>query len=140
VNDIFDELRKLRLERSPNASAVLLRLLLEFSVSFYLDTTGKVKPLLERFRKKDNKPPDWYPSLRQLMEYLMTLDIGLLPLELKALKKFVQTKGQNNTLDSLDGFVHNRKVEPTEVEVRAIVRLIEPVLHVTLGRIDAGTA
>jgi hypothetical protein len=136
VNDIFDELRKLRLDRNPNASAVLLRLLLEFSVSFYLDTTGAIKPLLQRFRSKDNRGLDWYPSLRQLMELLTTIDAGLQPLELKAVKKFVQTKGQNNTLDALDGFVHNRKVEPTEVEIRAIVKLIEPVLQVTLGRIS----
>ena len=139
VTDIYDELRKLRLEKNPNASAVLLRLLLEFSVSFYLDTTGKIKPLLERFRRAGNKGPDWYPSLRQLMDYLTNIDVGLQPLELKALRKFVQTKGQNNTLDALDGFVHNRKVDPTEVEIRAIVKLIEPVLQVTLGRIEAGT-
>lgn len=136
VNDIYDELRKLRLEKNPNASGVLLRLLLEFSVSFYLDTTGAIDPLLERFRKKDNKGPDWYPSLRQLMEHLLTIDIGLQPLELKAVKRFVQTKGQHNTLDSLDAFVHNRKVDPTEAEIRAIVKLVEPVLQVTLGRIE----
>lgn len=134
VSDIFYELRKLHLDRNPNASAVLLRLLLEFSVSDYLDRSGKIAPLLELYRKRDGKGPDWYPSLRQLMEHLLTLDIGLQPLEIKALRKFVQTKGQNNTLDALDAFVHNRKVDPTEAEVRAIVRLIEPVLHVTLGR------
>lgn len=138
VNDIFDELRRLRLDKTPNASAVLLRLLLEFSVSHYLDTTGLINPLLDHFRKKDNKGPDWYPTLRQLMEHLLQTDIGLQPLELKALRKFVQTKGQNNTLDALDGFVHNRKVEPTESEIRAIVRLIEPVLQMTLGRIETG--
>ena len=133
VNDIFDELKHLRLDKSPNASAVMLRLLLEFSVSYYLDTTGQIKPLLEHFRKKDNKGADWYPSLRQLMDHLLKLDIGLQPLEIKALNKFVQTKGQNNTLDALDGFVHNRKVEPTEVELRVIVKLIDPLLRVTLG-------
>ena len=67
VNDIFDELRKLRLDRNPNASGVLLRLLLEFSVSHYLDSTGLIKPLLEHFRKKDNKGPPSVPtSLRQV--------------------------------------------------------------------------
>ena len=139
VNDIYDELRRLRFEKSPNASVVLLRLLLEFSVSFHLDSTGNIKPLLERFRKKDNRGLDWYPSLRQLMEHLLGFDVGLQPLELKALKKFVQTKGENNTLDALDGFVHNRKVEPTEPEARAIVKLIEPILQITLGRSGANT-
>jgi hypothetical protein len=139
VDDIFDELRRLRLDKNPNASAVLLRLLLEFSVSHYLDTTGHIKPLLEHFQKKDNKPPDWYPSLRQLMDHALKINLGLQPLELKALRKFVQTKGENNTLDALDGFTHNRKIEPTEVEIRAIVRLIEPLLQVTLGRTVAAT-
>jgi hypothetical protein len=137
VNDIFDELKRMRLDKNPNASAVLLRLLLEFSVSYYLDTTGKITPLLERFRSRDNKGRDWYPSLRQLMEYILDIEIGLQPLDLKAVRKFVQTKAQNNTLDALDGFVHNRRVEPTEVEIRAIAKLIEPVLQVTLGRVTA---
>jgi hypothetical protein len=95
--------------------------------------------LLEHFQKKDNKPPDWYPSLRQLMDHALKINLGLQPLELKALRKFVQTKGENNTLDALDGFTHNRKIEPTEVEIRAIVRLIEPLLQVTLGRTVAAT-
>lgn len=69
------------------------------------------------------------------MEHLLTLDIGLQPLDLKAARKFTQTKGQNNTLDALDGFVHNRKIEPTETEITAIVKLIEPILQITLGRI-----
>jgi hypothetical protein len=139
IEDIFYELKHLRLEKHLNASAVLLRLLLEFSVSFYLDTTGHIRPLLERARKKDGKGPDWYPSLRQLMDHLLSVDIGLQPLELKALRKFVQTKGEGYTLDALDGFVHNRRVEPGETEVRAIVRLVEPVLHVTLGRVPTAT-
>lgn len=134
VNDIFSELKHLRLDKTPNASAVLLRLLLEFSVSYYLDTTGQINILLQHFRTKSNKGPDWYPSLRQMMEQFLQIDAGLQPLELKAVRKFVQTKGQNNTLDALDGFVHNRTVDPTEPELRAIARLIEPVLRVTLGR------
>lgn len=139
VDDIFNELRRLRVDKNPNASAVLLRLLLEFSVSHYLDTTKLIDPLLDRFRTKDNKPADWYPSLRQLMDHLLTMSVGLQPLELKALKKFVQTKGQNNTLDALDGFVHNRKIEPTEAELRAIVKLIDPLLRVTLGKVEPPT-
>jgi hypothetical protein len=134
INDVFDELKKLHLDKNPNASAVLLRVLLEFSVSHYLDTKGHTVQLLERARNKDKKGPEWYPTLRQLMEHLLGIDIGLQPLELKALRKFVQTRGQGNTLDALDGFVHNRKVEPTETEIRAIVKLIEPLLQVTLGR------
>ncbi len=139
VDAIFDELRRLRLDKNPNASGVLVRLLLEFSVSHYLDSTGHIKPLLQHFRKTGNKGPDWYPTLRQLMDHLLTLDIGLQPLELRALRKFTQTRAQNNTLDALDGFVHNRRIEPTEPEIRAIVRLIEPLLHVTLGRTPTGT-
>lgn len=73
------------------------------------------------------------------MEHLLGLDVGLQPLEIKALRKFTQTKGEGNTLDALDGFVHNRKVEPTEPEIRGIVKLIEPLLNITLGR-DTSTS
>jgi hypothetical protein len=139
VDDIFHELRRLRVDKNPNASSVLLRILLEFSVSYYLDTTKHIDTLLEKHRRKDNKAPDWYPSLRHLMDHLLGIEIGLQPLELKALRKFVQTKNEANTLDSLDGFIHNRKIEPNESELRAIVKLIDPLLRVTLGRVEAPT-
>lgn len=132
---IHAELRRLDVAKHPNASAVLLRLLLEFSVSLYLDTTGNIKPLLDK-AKADKKPPDWYPSLRHLMRHLLTLDTGLKPLEVKALQKFVNTEDHGATLDSLDGFAHNRRIDPSETELRAIVRLIEPLLHITLGRVE----
>lgn len=137
VDDIFDELRRMRVDKNPNASGVLLRILLEFSVSYFLDTTKHIDSLLEKHRKKDNRPTDWYPSLRYLMDHLLSIEVGLEPLEVKALKKFVQTKNEANTLDSLDGFVHNRKIEPTETELRAMVKIIDPLLRVTLGRVEA---
>ncbi|MDZ4861287.1 MAG: hypothetical protein SGI88_20130 [Candidatus Hydrogenedentes bacterium] len=70
------------------------------------------------------------------MTHLLTLEIGLKPLEIKALKKIVETRDQGCTLDALDGFIHNRHVEPTESELRAIVKMIEPLLRITLGRIE----
>lgn len=136
VEAIHGELRRLHLEKHPNASAVLLRLLLEFSLSYYLDVTEQIQPILDRARAKDKKPASWYPPLRHLMTHVLVLDIGLKPLEIKALKKFTDTKDQGGTLDALDGFVHNRNVEPIESELRAIVRLIEPLLKVTLGRVE----
>lgn len=59
---IHAEMRRLDVAKHPNASAVLLRLLLEFSVSLYLDTTGHIKPLLDK-AKADKKPSDWYPRI-----------------------------------------------------------------------------
>jgi hypothetical protein len=139
VEAIYGELRRLQLAKFPNASAVLLRLLLEFSVSYYLDTTGELKPILDRMRKKEGKRLDWYPTLRHLLNHLLEQDIGLQPLELKALKKFVETRNQANSIDSLDGFVHNRCIDPTESELRAIVRLTEPLLRITLSRVEPPT-
>src|SRR4029078_8489033 len=46
IVDIFDELRKLRIDKFPNACAVMLRILLELSIGEYFEATKKIEPLL----------------------------------------------------------------------------------------------
>jgi hypothetical protein len=70
VREIFDELRGLKVEKNPNASAVMFRILLELSVGNYLDNTKKIQPILDA-AKKQNKGAEWYPRLRQMLDLLM---------------------------------------------------------------------
>jgi hypothetical protein len=66
INEVFKELRRLKVAEYPNACAVLLRVLLDLSLAYYLDKTSKIEPLLRSADKK-NKPKDWYPELRKLL-------------------------------------------------------------------------
>ena len=79
----FTEVKKLRVSTYPNSCAVMLRTLLEMCISYYLDEKGKIKAILGKFAKK-GKGKDWYPSLQQMLNYILNEDpdISLSPLSL----------------------------------------------------------
>jgi hypothetical protein len=60
------------------------------------------------------------------------VQLPLKPLALKALRKLANDKETPMTLDSLDGFVHNKNIEPTEKELRAIWTTLEPLFAAML--------
>jgi hypothetical protein len=142
IRDVFDELRRLRVSAFPNSSAMLLRTLLELSVSHYIDSAGKTDEMMKPFVAK-GKPKDWYPSLRQQLEFLLEKDpdkwFRLKPLEYKAIRRLQTDEGTPMTLDSLDGFVHNKLIEPAEKELRNIWAILEPLFTVTLVEPQAPT-
>jgi hypothetical protein len=126
IVNLFSEMRKLKVEPFPNATAVLLRMLLELSVSYYLDRTGKIEPLRKREEAKKGK--NWYPTLKQMLAYILQddTDLTLNRLQRRALNLLIQTDDSPVTLDSLDSLVHNRYVAPNERELRAIWERLEP--------------
>jgi hypothetical protein len=132
INDIFDELRRLRLDKNPNASAVLFRILLELCIGHYLDKTKQIDPLLEAARKK-GKPNDWYPALRQLLDALLKdPSITLVPLARKRLNKFVSDEKSSLSVDGLDSYVHNRFSPPNAKDLRSYWETFEDLFIVLL--------
>lgn len=132
IAEIFKELRGLSLEKNPNASAVLFRILLELAVGHYLDTTKKIAPLMAKARK-DNKPSDWYPPLRHLLTVILEDDtFSMPPLARKNLKKIVTDKQSSLSLDGLDAYVHNRFTPPTVRELRHFWDAFGPLFAVVL--------
>lgn len=121
IDAILTEVKKLRVETFRNSAAVMFRTLLELCVSYYLDETGKIEAILSKHREKGKKT-DWYPSLRQMLQYLLhdDPDIKLSPLTLKALRKHVSDNESFLSIDSLDAFVHNRRFNPTEEHLRSL--------------------
>ncbi len=129
INDIFRELRRLRVDEYTNAVAVLLRIFLELIVGNYLDRTKKIDPILLRARTKDNKGNDWYPSLRQMLTAVLAdADIKLPPLARKGLNKMVSNDEHPLSLDNMDQFVHNRYIAPSEKDLRKLWALLEPLV------------
>lgn len=132
IKDVFRELRRLAVADYPNASAVLLRILLELCIGHYLDKTGRIKPLLAKATTK-GKPADWYPTLRQLLSAtVQDPTVNLTPLARKRLQQFLSKQNSIVFVDDLDGFVHNRYAIPTEQEIRAIWETLDGVFAVVL--------
>lgn len=134
INDIFDELRKLDVQKFPNAVAILLRTLLEMSVEHYLDKSGKMKPLLDKQRTKHSRPKGWSPTLKQMLQYILSegTKIELNPLAHKSVKKLISDKGSMFSVDSLDFFVHNKFYCPTEEKLRGFWIQLEELFKITL--------
>jgi hypothetical protein len=129
INDVFRELRRLKVAEFENACAVLLRILLELVVGNYLDRTNKIQSLLDGAKKK-GKGTDWYPTLRQMLNAVLAdNDIKLHALARKGLNKMVSNNDHPLSLDQLDQFVHNRYVAPTEKELRKLWHLLEDLMQ-----------
>jgi len=132
INDVFTELKKLKLETHKNASAIMLRVLLELSVGYYLEKTDKIKTLLAKHRKK-NKPKDWGPTLKQMLSHMVNddADVDLSPNTRKAINKLISHEGLLSA-DTLDFFVHNRRYCPTEDQLRSFWVALEEIFELTL--------
>jgi hypothetical protein len=129
IAEILQELKDLKLDGFENAVGALLRTFVELSISHYLDSTGKIKPLIARLDKKDTKPATWTPSFRQMLNDLLVNDTDIdIPRQArKALEKAVGDDHYPLSLDSLDQFFHNPYVAPTERQLRQFWSAFEPL-------------
>lgn len=134
IREVFLEVKKLPLDTYPNSAGVMLRVLFELSLGYYLDKSKKIQPLLAK-AKKDGKRPDWYPTLRQLLRHALTdaeLTKDLSPLNRKNLNKAVSDDDHIFSIDAMDGIVHNRYGTLSERVLRGLWTSVEDLLRVTL--------
>jgi hypothetical protein len=131
IRAIFDELKKMNAERHPNASALMLRLLLELALGRHFALTKKDK-ILEA-QAPPNRPGgrEWSPSLSGMLKYVVQHDTLLHGQPLAALRKFVSGQHTAHTLENMNSFVHNHLVTPTSSELHGLWATLEP-LFVTI--------
>jgi hypothetical protein len=138
IREIFGELRRLKLREYPNGCAVLARIFVELVIGYHLDKTGKSQPLYDK-AKKEKKPDDWAPTLRQMMRIVLEdKDVKLKALNRKALNRMVNTDDSLLSLEHIDQFVHNRYIAPTERELRIMWSAVEPLLEQFMEEPAAG--
>lgn len=133
VREVHDELRRLKVKSFPNACAVMLRVLLDVTVSEYMDETKKIKPLLDK-AKKEGKGSDWAPTLNQMLRAMVqdgSLD-GMPNQAKKRLAKLITDKTTLLSVDLLDAFAHNRFALPSARDLRGLWDILEPLLEMTL--------
>lgn len=132
INEVFNELRSMKLDKNPNASAVMFRILLELTLSHYLDKSGKGAPLYERMKAK-GKGDDWAPTLRQMLDVVLK-DPDFKPdaQARKKIQKLVSDQTSSLSVDGLDHYVHNRFALPSERELRSYWDTFESLFELTL--------
>lgn len=132
IKDVFDEARQLKADKFANSSAILIRIILELGLAYYLEKTGKDAPLREK-AKKDRKPDNWSPPLRSLLgEFLKISDLPLPALKRKAAQRILASKDSPLSVDDLDCFVHNPYVTPKESDLRGFWAALEGVFAIIL--------
>ena len=135
INDVFRELKSLKVADYRNACAMVFRSLVDMATQHYFDKTGhtaKCKAALDP-KGKSPRSADYQPSLDVMLKYILaTPEIPLNPTGRKALHKLVSAQHSHLTLDSMNGFVHNRYTTPTEEELRSLAEMLQPLLELVL--------
>ena len=145
INNIFNELRTLPVGRYPNATAVLLRSLLEMSLCHHLSLTGDLEAIIQIKKQKLEKTnrtleKDWQPSLKQMLTHLTTPNCNIIrnnPNLLKTLGKFISQKEELFSHDSMNFFVHNQYYPPNEDGLRVFWGQLEGLFQIILVEPDA---
>lgn len=124
INQVFLELKDLKVGTFPNASAAVLRMLLELSLGHYLNKTGKMEPMLNT-HKVEKKRDDWYPSWKQMLQaVLQDKTVKFDRTARKALSKLASDKDYSY----LDGVVHNRFVPADVHQLRSFADAVFELL------------
>jgi len=135
IEAIVQELKELRIDDFPNAVAVLFRSLLDMAVTKYVHETPELQTQSAALAKRNNRPIDWAPTLKQhLSMILQTSTVPLPPEGRKSLTKFVSDTTQSLTLEVLNWFTHVRYVPPTVEQLRSFWTMLTPLIELTLTR------
>lgn len=122
--EIFKELRKLRMEDSPNAIAVLLRVLLEMSVDHFLEANGgKLKAVdngRERWKKLDIK-------LKEVIAMLVRT--GVAQTKLASVLRSIDVKTSPMNVELFHLYVHERFATPSPAELKAAWNNAQPLFE-----------
>jgi len=143
INDVFNELKKLRVAQYPNAVGLMFRSLLEMSLGYYLDRTGHLVKITEKEREKREKkgnilPNDWHPGLREMFQYVTDKNTNIISNGnlLKALRTLINQKDNLLSIDTLNLFVHNQHFHPNEDTLRSFWSQLQGLFEITLVEPD----
>lgn len=110
INDIYLELkRRLEVQRTPNAIAVMLRVFLELSLDDYLDRNS--------IRVQGRRT--LASKIEAAAHYMQTNKI-MYANDLHPIRRAAKAKDDANSVRTLHGFVHNRRFSPAPSDLTAI--------------------
>lgn len=140
INDVFNELKKLRVAQFPNAVGLMFRSLLEMSLGYYLDRTENLVKITEKERgkRKGNLPDDWHPSLKDMLNFITDKNTNMITNGnlLKALRTLIHQRNELISVDTLNLFVHNQHFHPNEETLRSFWAQLQGLFEITLVEPD----
>ncbi|TKC93697.1 hypothetical protein [Polyangium fumosum] len=136
VEEVFNELRRLRVDNFPRASTMLLRILLELSLRHFLEQAGKMKALVSEAKKL--KLPDGQPTLRQMLTAVLSDDaIPLTGAHRKKLNQILAQADSNLLLDNMAVCVRENFAFPTAKELHGYWDHFDALLQLMFTEADS---
>lgn len=139
IIDIVGELQRIPVGKGPNATAVLLRILLELALAHYLDRSGDLYTIIEEEKQrlaKINRPfnKNWHPTLKPMLKYVIAPERNIIqnPHLRSALDKFTNRRDEPMSQDDMNQFVHNRFMAPNEQALRGYWAQLENLFKIIL--------
>ena len=132
IRDICRELKKLKRDDYPNASAVLLRVFLELSIQDCLERAGRLQPLASKL-KSEGKLRHSVPTLSQLVPEIKALaKTRLKGAELNKINKALsRDKDAPFNIGDLNAFVHDTDL-PSARDILVFWQRTEPLFRLML--------
>lgn len=139
INDVYEELRKIKVESYPNAVGLVLRSFLEMSLDHYLNKAGHLTKLKQKEKEKRVKKGlaisrDWHPPLSEVIKYIVNDAPEIIDNKkvLVTLSKLVSEKDSIVSIDTMNQFVHNQYFAIDEPRLRTLWQQLEPVFEIIL--------
>lgn len=124
VKSILKEMKLLDPESYPHILMPSIRVVLELALYYKLEEKGFIKKMTDDYKKKGQAEnikrakkgaplfeltKNWSPSFREMLKYCFDEKNGVIsdPQARKALDQMLQSKDNENFLESLNSFIHN---------------------------------
>ncbi|MBI3218526.1 MAG: hypothetical protein HYZ44_03365 [Bacteroidetes bacterium] len=136
INRVFDEISKLPLEKYPNATAVMLRLLLELSLFQFLESLGEIKKMRAK-AVADLKPGQqlrshWTPELKEMLRWTAKANLVNGHIERK-INTIIEKNSNDPVLYTMNQFVHSTEELPDPQGLLKTWSSLEGLLNITLN-------
>jgi hypothetical protein len=118
VKEIVIELQKIHVKEFPNATAVLLRVLLELSTYKYMSELKEIEPWKKEVASKGHLR-DTFPTLTEMLLRVVNKNLISDNQIKKALKIFVDKNAKDPMIEEFNQYIHNFAYIPSEGEIRA---------------------
>ncbi len=140
VQQVFKEVKKLSPRAYPNASAMILRMLMELSTYEYLKGIGELTIWTNELKEKgrpEKELKEWVPTMKEMLSRIVHKKLIDDPQIIKAFKSYIRDDSTKPILLSLNQFVHNTGWHPNEERLRNIWKDVEEYMKVVLKKVEA---